>query len=367
MIIDAHAHVVPEGYPSRDGFPLMQPVDGEHGSDARLRQCGPGSVRDVFFRTEQRIAAMDARGRREIVSPMPPLLNYALEPTLGLDLARHINRDDRLPYPRRRWAYPRTRHRPTSRTSMRLPSTSRPPCAKFGRRRGRRPAHASRCADRRWRAFSAVLPKSGRLRLSVFVYTCRRARIGVAAPGCCASWIASERAAAPPPDPRRTARRCALERAVQSPRPAGLPRRHARARRPLLHQQPAEIGAVPMRPAPWRTLLLRLHVSTRVRARRRPPRRRSLLCSGRTSLRWIAVGGWPTCSMKSGSRPGDGAHRFGERSRLPEASLMRRPDEEKMMATMAAELRPRRTSASAAAGRVLSLLGAFSRGGGAST
>lgn len=91
MIIDAHAHVVPEGYPSRDGFPLMQPVDGD---TARMLVFGATRfrARDVFFRTEQRIAAMDAAGvDQEIVSPMPPLLNYALEPTLGLDLARHIN------------------------------------------------------------------------------------------------------------------------------------------------------------------------------------------------------------------------------------------------------------------------------------
>jgi len=91
MIIDAHAHVIPKDYPVRDGFPVMEALDGD---TARTLVFGTTRFRaaEVFFETQRRLEAMDAAGvSEEILSPMPPLLKYDLEPGLGRDLARYVN------------------------------------------------------------------------------------------------------------------------------------------------------------------------------------------------------------------------------------------------------------------------------------
>lgn len=91
MIIDAHAHVIPKSYPTRDGFPVMEPIDGD---TARTLVFGATRFRaaEVFFETEKRLEAMDAAGvDEEILSPMPPLLKYDLEAGLALDVARYVN------------------------------------------------------------------------------------------------------------------------------------------------------------------------------------------------------------------------------------------------------------------------------------
>lgn len=91
MIIDAHAHVIPKDYPTREGFPVMEPIDHD---TARTLLFGATRFRAaaVFFETERRIEAMDAAGiDEEILSPMPPLLKYDLDAGLALDVARHVN------------------------------------------------------------------------------------------------------------------------------------------------------------------------------------------------------------------------------------------------------------------------------------
>jgi aminocarboxymuconate-semialdehyde decarboxylase len=93
MLIDAHAHVLPRGYPAdaAECFPQMQPVDGE---TARLLIFGQVrfKARDVFFEAERRIAAMDSAGvDAEVLTPMPPLLRYDLPTADGLSLARYVN------------------------------------------------------------------------------------------------------------------------------------------------------------------------------------------------------------------------------------------------------------------------------------
>lgn len=91
MIIDAHAHVIPGAFPSREGFPAMEPIDAD---TARTLVFGLTRfrARAAFFDAESRIEAMDASGvDQEIVSPMPPLLNSAVEPQLGRDIARYVN------------------------------------------------------------------------------------------------------------------------------------------------------------------------------------------------------------------------------------------------------------------------------------
>ncbi len=91
MIIDAHAHIIPKDFPVEDGFPRMDAIDHD---TARTLMFGATSFRakDVWFDVERRIEAMDAAGvAEEIVSPMPPLLNYAVAPVLGLSIARYVN------------------------------------------------------------------------------------------------------------------------------------------------------------------------------------------------------------------------------------------------------------------------------------
>lgn len=93
MIIDAHAHVLPRDYPADSPacFPRMEPVDGETArvlvkDDLRFK------AREVFFNAERRLEAMDSNGlQAEVISPMPPLLNYGVAPQDGLDLSRYVN------------------------------------------------------------------------------------------------------------------------------------------------------------------------------------------------------------------------------------------------------------------------------------
>ncbi|WP_448808524.1 amidohydrolase family protein [Agromyces bauzanensis] len=91
MTIDAHAHIIPRDFPAHDGFPRMEAIDHD---TARTLLFGTTNFRakDVFFDVERRIEAMDAAGvDEEIVSPMPPLLNYAVTPVLGISIARYVN------------------------------------------------------------------------------------------------------------------------------------------------------------------------------------------------------------------------------------------------------------------------------------
>jgi aminocarboxymuconate-semialdehyde decarboxylase len=95
MLIDMHAHVLPGEYPppgpATEGWPAMTPTGTE---GARLLEFGPMkfTAQAAFFDAAARLAAMDASGTdAEVVSPMPPLLNYRLPAAAGRDLARWIN------------------------------------------------------------------------------------------------------------------------------------------------------------------------------------------------------------------------------------------------------------------------------------
>jgi aminocarboxymuconate-semialdehyde decarboxylase len=93
MLIDAHAHMLPRDYPAGapECFPRMDPVDGE---TARTLHYGPFTfkARDAFFDAERRVQAMDESGvDAEVLTPMPPLLRYDLEPADGLAVARYVN------------------------------------------------------------------------------------------------------------------------------------------------------------------------------------------------------------------------------------------------------------------------------------
>jgi aminocarboxymuconate-semialdehyde decarboxylase len=92
-LIDAHAHMLPAGYPADapECFPRMDPVEGE---TSRMLNYGPFKfkAKEVFFDAERRIEAMEASGvDAEVLTPMPPLLRYDLAATDGLDVARYVN------------------------------------------------------------------------------------------------------------------------------------------------------------------------------------------------------------------------------------------------------------------------------------
>ena len=95
MLADLHAHVLPGSFPAApagcDAWPSMSPAAE---GDTRLLVSGAlrFTARAVFFSAEQRLEAMDASGvDAEVVSPMPPVLNYALPAAAGRELCRWIN------------------------------------------------------------------------------------------------------------------------------------------------------------------------------------------------------------------------------------------------------------------------------------
>ena len=93
MLVDAHCHLLPRGYPpgAPACFPQMEPVEQ---STDRMLMFGAMRfrARDVFFEAERRLEAQDAAGvDAEVLTPMPPLLRYDLPAADGLALARHVN------------------------------------------------------------------------------------------------------------------------------------------------------------------------------------------------------------------------------------------------------------------------------------
>jgi aminocarboxymuconate-semialdehyde decarboxylase len=95
MLIDMHAHVIPDGFPgvngraSGDRWPRIEDADG-----VRVLVSGQMrlSAQDAYFDAERRLAAMDANGvDAEVVSPLPPLLNYRVPPGDARELCRGIN------------------------------------------------------------------------------------------------------------------------------------------------------------------------------------------------------------------------------------------------------------------------------------
>ncbi|GAA1696486.1 amidohydrolase family protein [Microbacterium sediminicola] len=91
MIIDAHAHIIPRSFPDATGFPRMIATERD---DVRRLMFGRTDflASAVFYTVDDRIAAMDAAGvDEEVLSPMPPLLNFSLGAAQGRDLFRYVN------------------------------------------------------------------------------------------------------------------------------------------------------------------------------------------------------------------------------------------------------------------------------------
>ena len=98
MLVDMHAHVIPGsleavGASEDHRGPRIGPChDDEH---ARLLENDRGmqfKAIDAFYLAERRLEEMDSSGvDAEVVSPMPPLLDYALTGAEGLELSRRVN------------------------------------------------------------------------------------------------------------------------------------------------------------------------------------------------------------------------------------------------------------------------------------
>jgi aminocarboxymuconate-semialdehyde decarboxylase len=96
VLVDMHAHVIPgalDAVGKRDDHrgPRVGPCDDEQ---ARLLETDRMQFKavDAFFTAEARLEAMDEAGvDAEVVSPMPPLLDFELGAAEGLELSRRVN------------------------------------------------------------------------------------------------------------------------------------------------------------------------------------------------------------------------------------------------------------------------------------
>ncbi len=97
MLVDMHAHVIPgalEAVGSSEDHrgPRIGPCDDPQ---ARLLQNDRGmqfKASEAFYSAERRLEEQDRSGvDAEIVSPMPPLLDYGLPGSEGLELSRRVN------------------------------------------------------------------------------------------------------------------------------------------------------------------------------------------------------------------------------------------------------------------------------------
>jgi aminocarboxymuconate-semialdehyde decarboxylase len=96
MLVDMHAHVIPgrlDAVGEGGRGPHIGPCDDD--AHARLLENDRGmqfKARDAFYSAERRLQEMDASGvDAEVVSPMPPLLDYTLPGDAGLELSRRVN------------------------------------------------------------------------------------------------------------------------------------------------------------------------------------------------------------------------------------------------------------------------------------
>src|SRR4051812_38189984 len=97
MLIDMHAHVIPDKFPevagraSADSWPSM-----DHFEEGRARvMIGGENYRAVHsgnWDYERRLRDMDATGvDAELISPMPELSSYWYTPEDGLEMSRYLN------------------------------------------------------------------------------------------------------------------------------------------------------------------------------------------------------------------------------------------------------------------------------------
>ena len=96
MLVDMHAHVIPGaldpvGRSDDHKGPRVGPCDDPH---ARLLENDrmQFKARDAFYSAQRRLEELEqSELDAEVVSPMPPLLDYGLTGEEGLDLSRRVN------------------------------------------------------------------------------------------------------------------------------------------------------------------------------------------------------------------------------------------------------------------------------------
>lgn len=99
MIIDIHTHIVPEQFPPVGNRPAGERwpcMDHLEPGKANVMIAGRNfrTVLDCCWHVPRRLQDMAEPGYavdRQVLSPMPELLAYRLEPQDGLDLARYLN------------------------------------------------------------------------------------------------------------------------------------------------------------------------------------------------------------------------------------------------------------------------------------
>ncbi|MDQ6619639.1 MAG: amidohydrolase [Pseudomonadota bacterium] len=95
--IDVHAHVVPEAFPAYAGrnMPAQWPSTAlAHACHRHVMISGKNyrTVSDLCWDASKRLSGIDElRIDRQVLSPMPELLSYWLEPNDAASLLRHIN------------------------------------------------------------------------------------------------------------------------------------------------------------------------------------------------------------------------------------------------------------------------------------
>jgi aminocarboxymuconate-semialdehyde decarboxylase len=93
MILDLHAHIVPEQFPksSVERWPSMDRIAPDR-ANVMISGKNFRTVRSVCWDHAARSAEMQKEGAdAQAISPMPELLSYWFSPQDGLDMARYVN------------------------------------------------------------------------------------------------------------------------------------------------------------------------------------------------------------------------------------------------------------------------------------
>ncbi len=94
MLIDMHAHVIPESFPIRETNPQWPSMDHFEAGRAKVMIAGKlyRTVHSGNWDFERRLSDMEAAGvDAEVISPMPELLAYWYDQDDGLDFCRYLN------------------------------------------------------------------------------------------------------------------------------------------------------------------------------------------------------------------------------------------------------------------------------------
>ena len=98
MLIDMHAHVIPDELAPSGSGPdgprglRVERAEGDQSARVLVSERMRFPTPSIWFSAERRLEAMDKDGvDMEVVSPMPALLDYSVEPLEGRELSRRVN------------------------------------------------------------------------------------------------------------------------------------------------------------------------------------------------------------------------------------------------------------------------------------